>query len=148
MGVPKLKLRPQKQVQKCSWEPFLSVRCLYHSSYLNPSCLQTTAASLSVQSSSQTLPHCPFSNISTRPSLVLSPSTSRKGGPEGENTRAAASKNTRGVRCPKLGFYRKRWIPDISKIKTKKKEKREKKKEVCLYEDILPLCWIRRLYKY
>ena len=38
-----------------------------------PSCLQITLASSSVNPSSQTLPHCPFLFISTRPSFSLWP---------------------------------------------------------------------------
>lgn len=104
------KLISQKQVQKedSSWEQFVFVRCMYQLSYLKPSCLQTTVASLSVQPSSQMLPHCPFRNTSTRPSLVLSPSTSRTGGPVKEKTQGLLqAKIPKSMRCPELSFYRK-----------------------------------------
>ena len=41
----------------------------------NPSCLQATCASTVPQKSSHTVPHCPFRQTSTRPSLSLVPPT-------------------------------------------------------------------------
>ena len=41
----------------------------------NPSCLQATCASTVPQKSSHTVPHCPFRQTSTRPSLSLIPPT-------------------------------------------------------------------------
>ena len=44
----------------------------------NPSCLHTTTASLVFQESSQTVPHTLLLQISTRPSVMAVPPTSRK----------------------------------------------------------------------
>lgn len=44
---------------------------------LNPSCLQTTFASFKSQKSSQMVPHSPLYEISTRPSVLFAPPTSR-----------------------------------------------------------------------
>ena len=43
----------------------------------NPSCLQATCASTAPQKSSHTVPHCPFRQTSTRPSLSVVPPTNR-----------------------------------------------------------------------
>ncbi len=51
------------------------------STYPSPSCLHTTSASLSSHWSSQTEPHLPAWNTSTRPSKSSSPPTNRSGGP-------------------------------------------------------------------
>lgn len=45
---------------------------------LNPSCLQTTTASLALQKSSQTVPHTLLLQISTRPSVIAEPPTRRR----------------------------------------------------------------------
>ena len=44
----------------------------------NPSCLHTTTASFAPQESSQTVPHTLLLQISTRPSVIAVPPTSRK----------------------------------------------------------------------
>lgn len=54
---------------------------------MNPSCLQTTAALISFQPSSHTLPHWPLMKTSTLPSFLLSPATKRTRGPADENNR-------------------------------------------------------------
>ena len=43
----------------------------------NPSCRQATCASTVPQKSSHTVPHCPFRQTSTRPSLSVVPPTNR-----------------------------------------------------------------------
>lgn len=45
--------------------------------------------------------------------------------------------NHQSARCPDLGFFRIRWIPDISKLKIKKKKKRKKE---CFYMKTFDLC--------
>lgn len=49
---------------------------LYEPVAVNPSCLQTTWASAAPQMSSQTVPHSPLLQNSTRPSLAEAPPTS------------------------------------------------------------------------
>ena len=59
--------------------PACMIRCsdsYYLPDIENPSCLQTTCASTVPQKSSQTVPHSPFTQISTRPSSRLLPPTS------------------------------------------------------------------------
>lgn len=58
-----------------------------YSSYPKPSCRHTTSASLSSHWSSQTEPHLPAWNTSTRPSKSSSPPTNRSGGPLPEKQR-------------------------------------------------------------
>lgn len=55
---------------------------------MNPSCLQTTAALTSFHPWSQMLPHSPFKNISTLPSVLPSPPASRTRGPENTITQS------------------------------------------------------------
>lgn len=54
---------------------------------VNPSCLQTTAALTSFQSSSHTLPHWPLRKTSTLPSFLLSPATKRTRGPANKHVK-------------------------------------------------------------
>lgn len=74
-----------------------------------PSCRQTTSASLSSHWSSQTEPHLPLWNTSTRPSKYSSPPTNRRGRPlpgGGNNsTICMLSRGTRYTLCFLLSSF-------------------------------------------
>ena len=59
-------------IQKVRWLMFSNLR-----SYVRPSCLQATRASLKSHKSLHTVPHCPRTHTSTRPSKLFPPPASR-----------------------------------------------------------------------